>query len=59
MKTLLLVAVLLAGCATAPTSPPRRCPPLPELAARATEADRANHYATVIQLYAQCAGASP
>lgn len=51
-----LFALLLAGCAAA--SPPSRCPPLPELPASPTPNQQANHYAVVIRLYAQCAGAS-
>lgn len=54
MRTLLL-AVLLAGCA-APRAPARSCPSLPELPRAATSVERANHYAVVIRLYAQCAG---
>lgn len=55
-----LCAFLLAGCAVyAPPPKPvaYRCPPLPELPAAATEIQRVNHYAVVIRLYAQCAGA--
>lgn len=45
-----LLALLLVGCAAQ-----RQCPPLPELPAKATAEQRANHYAIVIGLYAQCA----
>lgn len=54
-----LFSLLLAGCA-APTpmpSAPPACPPLPEIPPAATEAQRVNHYAVVIRLYTQCAGA--
>lgn len=56
MKNVFL-ALLLAGCAApaAPPAPERMCPPLPELPAKATPEQRANHYAVVIGLYAQCA----
>jgi hypothetical protein len=50
------MALLVAGCAAKPI-PERKCPPLPELSARAGAEERANHYAVVIRLYAQCAGA--
>jgi len=56
VRALLLAAVLLAGCAA--PHPPRLCPPLPEMPARATAEQRTNHYAVVIRLYAQCAGAT-
>jgi hypothetical protein len=49
MKCVLL-CLFLAGCAAQ-----RMCPPLPELPAKATAEQRANHYAVVIGLYAQCA----
>lgn len=56
-----LCSLLLAGCAACATppqpAPALRCPPLPELPAAATEVQRVNHYAVVIRLYAQCAGA--
>jgi hypothetical protein len=56
---LILLAVVLAGCAAAPAQdPPRLCPPLPELPARATPEQQLNHTAVVIRLYAQCAGAT-
>lgn len=51
------VALVLAGCAAAPPAE-RMCPPLPEMAAKATAEQRTNHYAIVIRLYAQCAGAA-
>lgn len=51
-----LLALVLAGCA-APEAP-RLCPPLPEMPAKATAEQRTNHYAVVIRLYAQCAGAT-
>lgn len=54
---LTLVAMLLIGCAAAPPVE-RVCPPLPELPAKATAEQRTNHYAVVIRLYTQCAGAS-
>lgn len=50
-------ALGLAGCVATPAVPPRLCPPLPELPAKASAEQRANHYAVVIRLYAQCAGA--
>jgi hypothetical protein len=53
-----LLSLMLAGCATAPQAP-RLCPPLPEMPAKATAEQRTNHYAVVIRLYAQCAGAIP
>lgn len=52
------LALTLAGCAVAP-APERLCPPLPELPAKASAEQRTNHYAVVIRLYAQCAGAPP
>lgn len=52
-----LLSLLLAGCAVAPAEQAPRCPPLPELPPSPTEAQRVNHYAVVIRLYAQCAGA--
>lgn len=57
MKSVLFcVALALAGCA-ATTPPERMCPPLPELPSKASAEQRTNHYAVVIRLYAQCAGA--
>jgi len=53
-----LLSLVLAGCAAAPVAP-RLCPPLPEMPAKATAEQRTNHYAVVIRLYAQCAGAIP
>lgn len=53
-----LLALLLAGCAVTPSPPQPRCPPLPELPASPTATQQANHYAVVIRLYAQCAGAT-
>lgn len=53
---LFFLALGLAGCAAAPKAP-RLCPPLPEMPAKATAEQRTNHYAVVIRLYAQCAGA--
>jgi len=52
----ILLAIVLAGCASVP-SPERLCPPLPELPVKANAEQRTNHYAVVIRLYAQCAGA--
>lgn len=52
-----LLSLVLAGCAAAPEAP-RLCPPLPEMPAKATAEQRTNHYAVVIRLYAQCAGAT-
>jgi hypothetical protein len=54
---LIFLAIVLVGCAAAPEAQ-RMCPPLPEVPARATPEQWANHYAVVIRLYAQCAGAS-
>jgi hypothetical protein len=51
-----LLSLMLAGCAAAP-GPKRMCPPLPEVPAKATPEQWANHQAVVIRLYAQCAGA--
>lgn len=57
MKAALIVLALgLAGCAAAPESK-RLCPLLPEVPTRATPDQWATHYAIVIGLYAQCAGA--
>jgi hypothetical protein len=59
MKVVLIfLAIVLAGCVAVPEAP-RMCPPLPEVPARATPEQWANHYVVVIRLYAQCAGASP
>lgn len=54
----LLFSLVLVGCAAPPAPAPtvRLCPPLPELPRAASTAERANHYAVVIRLYAQCAG---
>lgn len=60
MRALLLAMLLgLPACTnTPPVEPePRLCPPLPELQAKPTPEQWANHYAVVIRLYAQCAGA--
>lgn len=54
-RLLLFIALALVGCAATP--PERLCPPLPELPAKATAEQSTNHYAVVIGLYAQCAGA--
>jgi hypothetical protein len=53
-----LLSLMLAGCAQQHRHPePPVCPPLPEIPVAATEAQRVNHYAVVIRLYTQCAGA--
>lgn len=53
---LLLLSMWLTGCAASPVA--RLCPPLPEMPTKATAEQRTNHYAVVIRLYAQCAGAT-
>lgn len=55
---LLFLALGLSGCVAAPKET-RLCPPLPEMPPKATAEQRTNHYAVVIRLYAQCAGATP
>jgi hypothetical protein len=54
---LIFLAMGVAGCVVAPEEK-RLCPPLPEMPPNATAEQRTNHYAVVIRLYAQCAGAT-
>lgn len=54
---LIILAMGLAGCVAMPQEK-RLCPPLPEMPTKATAEQRTNHYAVVIRLYAQCAGAT-
>ncbi len=56
MKALLVLAALVAGCAGTGAAPQRSCPPLPELPANPTAAQRAVHTAVLVRLYVQCAG---
>ena len=68
----LLLAALLAGCSVQPDAPggrsepepapeaaPRACPPLPQLRAGATSAERRRHTQTIVDMYADCAGGAP
>lgn len=67
---MLLLAALLAGCSAPPKAPDgqlepapeavtRACPPLPQLRAGASSAERRRHTQTIVDMYAGCVGGTP
>ncbi len=57
MIRIALLAAVLSGC-VAPAER-RACPPLPELRASATAAERLLHTQTIVRMYATCAEPAP
>ena len=54
---MIVLSILLAGCASTCIDARKACPALPPLADRPTAAQLADYTALVVELYGQCATA--